>query len=498
MPARSRTSLQEALFGSDTDLSGKVIRGAGFTFAGMVLRTLITLGSVAILARLLEPRDFGLIAMATVVTELGALFANFGFGAVLIQKRTVTRLQLDTVFWISLILGVVLAFGVFTASFASAAFFVEPKMGELLRALCWTFVLEEITVVPQAVLARMMRFTAPFYIQIATIMTRACVAVSAAYLGYGVWSLVMGSVAGAAVQAAAFLAVAQYWPRFRFNASFLRANFATSGSYFGGGLLFYVNSNADLMLIGRTLGAGALGFYQNARSLTDEIRSRIAVPLQRVLFPAFSAMQADRDRLQAAILRSGRLLALVVVPIGFGIAAVAPDLVPVLYGPKWIAMVLPLQLISISAAIRAACAMASPIFNSANRVGLSFRVGIAATLFTVVAILIGQHWGLAGVAAGVLVSSVFAIVGYRIALRIVGFRSSATRQILLGPILASIAMCGIVHMVRETMLSAELAAGPRLALLVGVGVFAYMAAALICAKSHTREALALAIAFRKR
>ena len=135
MPVRTPTLVQAALHGSHTDLSGKVIKGASFTFAGMALRTLITLGSVAILARLLQPRDFGLIAMATIVTELGALFSNFGFGAVLIQRRTVTRLQLDTVFWISLGLGCLLAIVVFLISFGSAAFFDEPKTGQLLRAL---------------------------------------------------------------------------------------------------------------------------------------------------------------------------------------------------------------------------------------------------------------------------------------------------------------------------------------------------------------------------
>ena len=136
------------------------------------------------------------------------------------------------------------------------------------------------------------------------------------------------------------------------------------------------------------LGASALGFYQNARSLTDEVRGRLAMPLQRVLFPAFSALQADQERLQRTVILSGRLLAAVIVPVGFGISAVADELVPVLYGPQWLDMISVLSMFGLSAAIRGSTAIASPLFNSRDHVGLSFRYNLIGTFITVVAILI--------------------------------------------------------------------------------------------------------------
>jgi PST family polysaccharide transporter len=491
MIARNPTLVQTALLGTHADLSRKVIRGASYTFLGMVTRTLVTLGSVAMLARLLSPRDFGLVAMATIVTELAALFSNFGFGSLLIQRRTATRLQLDTVFWASLGLGFVLSLVVYALSFVSAAFFAEPQTGSVLRVLCWVFVLEELTVVPQALLSRLMRFDAPFYIQFAMILTRAGVAVATAYHGFGVWSLVAGSLSGSLVQAIAYLAAARYWPRLRFHRRFVHANLATSGSYFGGGLLFYVNSNADLLLVGRTLGADALGIYQNARSLTDEIRARIATPLQRVLFPAFSAVQHHPERLRAGILRSGRLVALIVVPIGFGIAAVAHDLVPVLYGERWHEMSRPLQFIAASAAVRAACWMATPVFNATNRVGLAFRVGVVSTMITVIAILTGSHFGLTGVAIAVCAASSTSVVVYGVALATVGLGVRALASLLLGPLLGALAMWALVAFARTLPELAALSPVPRLAIEVVIGTVVYGGAMAALARTHVSDAFAV-------
>src|SRR5690606_2580634 len=129
-----------------------------------------------------------------------------------------------------------------------------------------------------------------------------------AWLGFGVWSLVAGPIAGALAQLVLMFIAVPFLPRLRFYAAYLFANLRTGGSYMGNTFLYYLMMNVDLLLIGRQLGASMLGYYQNARSLTDEIRGRIAMPLQRVLFPAFSAMQADRDRLRQSVLKSSRIL----------------------------------------------------------------------------------------------------------------------------------------------------------------------------------------------
>jgi PST family polysaccharide transporter len=134
--------------------------------------------------------------MATVITEFAALFSNFGFSAVLIQRRVITRLQIDTVFWASVMLGITLSIFVFGLSFFASWLYSDPLTGEILRVLCWVFLIGGLAVVPHALLARLMHFHTDFWIQISSMLVRISVAIAFAYLGFGVWSLVAGSIAG--------------------------------------------------------------------------------------------------------------------------------------------------------------------------------------------------------------------------------------------------------------------------------------------------------------
>ena len=150
------TLVRRAFRTSSDDLSLRVVRGAGFAAAGMAVRTGITLISMSVLARLLSPADFGHVVMANVVTELAFVFSTFGLGEIIIQRQRLVRVQLDTVWWTSLVIGMVLMLLVAGASFLSALLFANPLAGELLRVLCLTFLLDQLTVVPNSLLSRML------------------------------------------------------------------------------------------------------------------------------------------------------------------------------------------------------------------------------------------------------------------------------------------------------------------------------------------------------
>lgn len=439
MPRR-RTLVQRS-FRLRTDALGqRVARGAGFQFLGIGLRTALTIGSTAILARLLTPADFGYIAMATVVTELAALFGAFGFTNVLIQRRAITRLQLDTVFWATLAINCTLAAAVFALSFAVGWLFADPMVAPLLRVLCLSFVFAGLTAVPWVVLSRLMRFRTEFWINIATVAIRIAAAVVSAWAGLGVWSLVVGALVGAAVSALLNFANVRFVPRWRFHLPLLIATWRTSSSYLGNGALHYLNTNLDLLLIGRQMGAAPLGFYQNARSLTDEIRARIAMPIQHVLFPAFSALQTDRERFRQLVLRAGRLLAAVVVPIGVGVSANARELVLVLYGAQWQPMIPVMSMFGLSAALRASTAIASPLFNANDRVGQALRYNVIATVLLVVAVLLAMPYGIDAVAVGVALTSLYSLVVLRAAFALIGLRARHVLAVLGAPALASAVM----------------------------------------------------------
>lgn len=489
--ARRLTLVRRAFRPSSADLGRRVVDGAAFTFLGIAFRIAVTLGSMAILARLLTPADFGHIAMATVITELAALFANFGFGSILIQRPRIARIQIDTMFWAACALGALLMATVFLLSFQAGALFNDARVGELLRVLCLSFLLEELSVVPRSLLARLLMFRMDFAVQALMLLCRAGVAVLMALTGWGVWSLVGGALAGLLAQSLAYLLLAGYCPRLRFSRAFLASTWRVNSGYFGNGILFYVNANFDLFLVGRLLGAVSLGYYQNARSLTDEVRTRMAIPLQRVLFPAFSAVQDDLPRFQAGILRSGRLLALAVIPVGFGIAAVAEELVPILYGPQWLAMIPILQIIAASSGIRAATTIGTPIYNATNRLGLAFRLYLLSTLIFTGSLYLGSHWGVTGVAWAVLATTPVSVVFLRVALGLVRLDTRAEWRMLGVPTLAALLMLLAIGLVRPLLAGAVDAPLFRLALLVLFGVAVYVAAVLIMARSYLDDLRAL-------
>lgn len=447
--ARSRRSLiQRALVLQSRDLGRRVLSGATFQLLSVVLRTVLTIGSTAILARLLVPADFGYVAMATVATELAALFANFGWTNILIQRGRIWRRQLDTLFWASLGLGSLLAALVFAASPLVGLWFADPKVGDLLRVLCWSFVLAALTAVPWVVLNRLMRFRTEFWLSFSSTVIRTVVAIGCAAAGLGAWSLVAGALTGFAVQGVAGLIAVGYRPRLRFDATLITSTWRTSGSYFGGGLLYYVSMNIDLILIGRRFGAETLGYYQNARALTDEIRARIAIPLQSVLFPAFASVQSDPAQGRAMLMRSGRTLAALVVPIGIGISTMAPELVALLYGERWLAMVPLLSLLGVAASIRACSAIAVPVINAHDRVATGFRYGLIGTALTVGAIMVALPYGIEAATAALLCASLYAVVPFRFGLSLLGMGWRDGLAMLAPPFIASLSFALVLPLVR--------------------------------------------------
>jgi len=452
-------------------LGQSVVRGAGLQFLGIALRTLITIFSTAVLARLLTPADFGYIAMALVVTEFAALFGAFGFTNVLIQRKVINRLQLDTVFWASLGIGTLLAGLVVAMSLFSGLIFADSQVGPLLRVLAISFVINSLGAVPWVVLSRQLMFRTEFYIQVLPVVIRTVAAVAMAYAGMGVWSLVWGGIVGAVCGILISFARVPFVPRWRFHMAFITSTWRISGGYFGNTALYYISTNLDLLLLGRSLGATSLGYYQNARSLTDEIRARIAMPLQHVLFPAFSAVQTNRDRFQNMVMTAGRLLAAVVVPVGFGVSANATELVLVLYGEQWRPMIPVMAMFGISAALRAATAIGSPLFNANNKVGLALRYNSIGTALLIGGVLLAMPYGIEAVAASVALTSLYSLVSFRAAFGLIGLGMRDVLNVLARPMVAATAMWLLTEAFRQWQL--DLPVAGLLAIQVALGAAVY-------------------------
>ncbi len=483
----ARNLVRNAFVLNSDDIGRRVVSGAAYKFLGITLRTTIAIGSTAILARLLSPADFGYVAMATVITEFAALFGVFGFTNVLIQRRVINRLQLDTVFWATLAVGIALGGVVFGLSFVAGRLFPYPMVEPLLRVLCLTFVLNSLTAVPEVVLSRLLRFGIEFWIQIGTVVTSAVAAVACAWAGLGAWSLVVGALAGTLAAVLLNFACVPYLPRLRFYPPLLTSTWRTSGSYFGGTALYYVSMNLDLLLIGRHLGAAPLGYYQNTRSLADMISARIAVPIQHVLFPAFSAVHTDRERFQQLVLRAGRLLAAVVIPVGFGASATAGELVLVLYGEQWRPMIPLMTILGLSAAIRAATVIASPLFYASDRVGLAFRYNLVGTVLLVTGVMLALPHGIDAVAIAVAVASLYSLVRFHAGLALIGLGLRHMAQVLGPPTLAALVMWLAIAGLRQVSVGWSTNPGVLLPLHVAAGAVIYLVTLHLISRDYLQD-----------
>jgi O-antigen/teichoic acid export membrane protein len=295
----------------------------------------------------------------------------------------------------------------------------------------------------------------------------------------GAWAIIGQQLAEATVGAALLWFASPWRPSLSFSRAALRRMWGFSGWLVGHRLLFYVHRNADNILIGRFVGAAALGAYTIAYNVMLVPFSRIAGPVQRVLWPAFAEMQDDTSRIVAGWVRVTRVVAAVAVPALVGLVVVAPDFVDVVLGQRWAEAAPLIQALAWVGILQAIQVLNVDILQARGKTQLVFRYMVIFTCAHVTAFAIGLHWGVLGVAIGYAISSTFIepILTYLTA-RELGVSFWTMPRALSGVAQASALMAGATFAAHELLVQAEVGQLARLALTIVVGVVAYALAAL--------------------
>jgi O-antigen/teichoic acid export membrane protein len=484
---RDTRMLRACLRPKTDDLGGRVARGAAWMGVLIAGRAVLTVGSTAILARLLTPADYGLVAMASVVTEAAAAFCIVGVPQILVQIPRLRRLELDTAFWWSTILGVVITALLIAGSGPIAELFLEPRLAPILWAMSSLILFEEISIVHQAIIFRLLLFRLEFACQFAAMLVSIATSIGLAFAGFGVWSLVYGSVTWRATHCFLLWYLVPYVPGARFSKPFILRNWRAGASYLGLAALNVVSSRIDTTTVGRVFGAMELGYYQTAFALPEELRNRVSAALQRVLFPAYALLQADHRAFQEGVLKSLRLLATIVVPMGVGMAAVASPIVRSLYGEQWLPAVPLLQIIAIVGIVRALHALLVNIYRAKGRPDLDFKISVGLLPLLLVAVVVGSRWGTLGVAIGVLVFNVVLLASTVRALQLIELDPIRTLAAVapasfaaafMGAALVAIGAMDFVPRSQPLL---------ELLLLVAVGVLLFFAALLVISRKSISE-----------
>jgi O-antigen/teichoic acid export membrane protein len=471
LEADATTSLGEP---HPSQLSGHVVRGLGWKLVSQIAIQGTRLAVGITLARLLTPHQFGLAAMALVITAFVVPFADMGLGSALVQRPTIDETDRSTVFWASVGAGVGLSLLGFALSPLIADFYGDDAVAPLVAVLCLSFAITSLGATQRSLLARAMNFRSLELRTVAGTVAGGVGAVVVAAMGYGAWAFITNEIVLALVSTVLLWSLVPWRPQFRFGRRNFRELSGYGGRVLGGASFTNLSRNADNLLIGRYIGAHALGLYAFAYNLMLASLMRIVAPLQQVIFPALSRIQHDRRRLASSWIRGTRLIAATSGPILAGVLVTAPDLVPLVFGEKWKDAVPIVQLLCIAGISQCAVALNDTALKAVNRVKLFLRFSGVAFAVNLAAFVLGLHWGVNGVAAAFAIAS--AVLGVAYTVLMARAMEMSLREIasgLRGVALAVAGMALCAAATRALLLSIDIPAVVRLVITVEVAVAIY-------------------------
>lgn len=439
-----------------------------------------------VLARLLAPEDFGLLASIYVITAFAQLFFEMGLGAALVQRTAPSERDKATVFWINALSGLIYAGIMWAIAPLVAEFFDAPRLVALMPVVALTFTLS-LGVVHGSLLQRQLRFRTLAVVELSSAAAGHLTTLIAALLGVGALALALGPLVTAGLMSILLFCIVKWRPRHFVNRASFRELWRFSGGLLGFNVVNYWGRNADNLLIGRFLGAAPLGFYNRAYNLMLLPVTQITGALGRVMFPALAAIKHDHARVRSAYLRTLGMINFLTIPALVGLAAVSDGLVPLLWGEQWVDVVPVLQVLCIAGVPQCVVTTVGWLYQSQGRTSLMFLMGVIGSVAGVIAMAVGLQWGVEGVAWAVLLKSwVMAPIALAVSGRIVSLKLSVTLKNAAPTFLVS-AVMGVAAWGLPALLSMDRSAPVTLAAQVVVGIVIFAVGSVTLERPRLRE-----------
>jgi PST family polysaccharide transporter len=384
------------------NLDRALLRGLAWVGSMKWAAQIASSAATVLVARLLTPEDFGLVAMSSVYMGVVALLSEFGVGTSVIVLRNLTHRQISQIGGFSVLLG----FASFLLSLAAApllgAFFRSPQLPAVVMVGSLSFIVTGIRVVPQSLLKKELRFRALAVIEGSRAVIQAGVMVALALLGFGYWTLVLGGLFASFCATAMVLVLRRHpvaWPRVSAVREAMRVGLDVLGSR----LAWYGYSNADFLIAGRMLGKGPLGGYTIAWQVASAPVAKVSNLVLQVTPSIFAAVQSDKAAIRRYLLRLTEGIALITFPAAVGLSVIADDFVRVVLTDKYEAAILPLRILAIYTTVRAVSPLYPPLLTALGRTRDVLRNNVLALVLLPTAFWFGSRWGTAGIAAAWMV-----------------------------------------------------------------------------------------------
>ncbi|MEF3302272.1 MOP flippase family protein [Paenibacillus sp. GYB003] len=402
-------------------LKRQVVHGVSWSAGSMAFTTIAQFAQLLILARLLPPNTLGLMAMLLVVLNFSQQYADLGVSNAIIHKQGQSRETLSSLYWVNLIAGFILFLLILLGAPIIAAVFQEPH---LTKPLYWTainFIILPLGQQYRVLLQKEMRFKAIAITDCAAVAIGTFVSILLAANGYDIYAIVWGYLIISTIKSVSFA----IWG-FKTAKPIFRLQFGHVTEYLRFGMyqlgertVFFANSNLDSLIIGRMLGAEALGFYMLAYNLAIVPILKINPVLTSVMFPAFSKMQGEDRKLKESYFKVIRYLSFVNFPILLGMAAAAPYAVPLVFGAQWSGSVTLVQLLALVGLMRVIGNPIGALLMAVGKVDMGFKWHVAMLVTAIPILSAGAYlFGIVGVASAyILYQFIYLVTNYSYLLR---------------------------------------------------------------------------------
>jgi O-antigen/teichoic acid export membrane protein len=437
---------------------------------------LLSFVGTLLVARLLSPSDYGLMAIAGIWTGFVTLLAEMGLGAAIVQFRDLEERELNSCFWLTMGISTVGYVVLYVASPTLATWFENPMLTEILRVAGLSLPLVAVRIVPDSLLRKQLAFDKISKAEIVAALSAVPVMIGMAGAGAGVWSLVAGGLLVPFVQTAVSFWYVRWRPGLQIGGrqylQVVKYSLNTLGSKLG----WAAYQQADVFVLGKVSGDIVLGFYSMAMALASLPVEKVSVVVNQLASPLMAELQTDREGMRAAFLRSTRMVASATFPLCLGLMLVAEDLVRVALTDKWLPVVPVLQVLCLYAVIQSVIVLFPHVLLACYRARFLFAHTVALIAIMPLAFWAGaKWWGAMGVAAAwVLVYPIVLTWLAHEALQEIGVSWKMLGTQLWPPVAATLVMVGTMLLVRVSVSSwGEEASVGRLAVMSLAGASAY-------------------------
>ena len=464
-------------------LDGRILRSSGWVALSLGGNQLVSILSLLVLARLLEPTAFGLMALAWTVLAFAEQVQESGIASALIYRRHEVELgAASAVVWAPLA-----SLFLYTAVFFSAPLLAHllrtPDLADVVRVLGLVLLLRGLMAAPSAILERELNFRGRTKADIGAALVQAAVSVALAFAGLGVWSLVFGALAGAAAQTAILWAVVPWRPHPAAARLSVLMEMLRYGRFVSlGRMLNVIENTIDNLAVARLLGTTPLGYYAIAFRLGAYPNSVIGYIVGRVMFPVYSMLRGDLQAVRRVYLQNLQRIAMAALPVSVGIAVAAKPIVLALCGDKWLMAVTPLRILAFYGLIRSFVAPAGELFKGIGKphLGALFATANLALAVPLLYVLI-TSLGLNGAALAMLILiTAVGLPAMYLAMRLVRAGILDTARVLARPMLCSALLAGALIVLLDA--TSSLSPLVSLLILIGGGLLVFSGSAAIFAR----------------